>query len=397
MKKIRGVPVADSALAALRLMEPSLLTDSQPTTGRKMENRNLLAEMRAYLERYMVFPSPDYATVSALYCAATHLWPHFDAFPYLHITSHTKRSGKTRLSELLAFLAMNSRNIAGAGAATIYRRIEDEQPTLFMDEIEQLGSETASLMRTVLNVGYRRGQTIPKMGRGNEGIVEFSAYCPKVFIGIGDLFDTLRDRTIAVKLVRGTPPTRFVYDVAKTDGEKLRDAMHTLVRSKKDAILEAYTSTSLSFLSDRDEELWLPLFAVCEVLAPEAVEELKRIAVDMATEKTAVARRYVDLAENEEDAANDEYSERLLIDIHALIVASKRHYLLSADALDALKAIPIAPWRKFRGDGLTVIDMANLLSIHFVKPRNIKIAKNTVRRGYKKEDVARAIAALGTR
>jgi hypothetical protein len=363
--------------------------------------RNLLKEMRDYLNRYMVFPSQDYAIVAALYVTATHLWPHFDAFPYLHITSTTKRSGKTRLSELLAFLAMNARNIAGAGAATIYRRIEDEQPTLFMDEIEALGSEVASLMRTVLNVGYRRGQTIPKMGRGNEGIVEFSAYCPKVFIGIGDLYDTLRDRTIAVKLVRGSPPVRFVYDVAKTDGEEIRDAMHSLLQEKKNTILETYTRTTLPFLTDRDEEMWLPLFAVCEVLAPEAVEELKRIAVDMATEKTAVARRLVELKKenSEEQAADTEYSVRLLNDLHFVMTQSKKHYLLSADALGVLKAIPIAPWRKFRGDGLTVIDMANLLSRYGVAPRNIKIpnGKGQVRRGYKKAEVDKAIASLGSK
>jgi hypothetical protein len=68
---------------------------------------------------------------------------------------------------------------------------------------------------------------------------------------------------------------------------------------------------------------------------------------------------------------------------------------LTADALDALKAIPTSPWRKFRGDGLTNIDMANLLSRFNIAPRNIKISKGVVRRGYKKTEVDKAIAGIG--
>ena len=356
---------------------------------------NLLTDARDYLSRYMVFPSNDYATVAALYAAATHLAPHFDAFPYLHITSHTKRSGKTRLSELLAFMCANSRNFAGATASTIFHSIKEEAPTIFLDEIENLSSESASVMRSVLNVGYRRGQTVPRMGLGSGGVEEWPAYCPKVFIGIGDLYDSLRDRTVVIKLIRGQSPQRFVYEIAKADGSELRDRMHKTLTDVKNLVLDSYARhDGLSFLSDRDEELWLPLFAVCQVLAPDAAEDLKRIAVDMATEKTAVARRHVDLRESEEAAVDDEYSVRLLRDLHSLIVSSRKSYILSGDVLDALKGIPIAPWRKFRGDGLTIIDMANLLSRFGVAPRNIKVSKGIVRRGYRKQDVDKAIVNL---
>lgn len=356
---------------------------------------NVLSKTRGFLNRYMVFPAQDHAIVTALYCAVTHLWQHFDALPYLHITSVTKRSGKSRLAELMQFVCNNPVSAAGAGgAASLYRSVEDEQPTIFMDEIERLSSETGSVMREMLNVGYRRGGVMRRWSA--QGAEEFPAFCPKVFIGIGDLYDTLRDRTIAVKLVRGKPPMRFLYEVAKTDGAALRDEMHRVVQENKVAILDSYARIDLSFLSDRDEELWLPVFAVCSVIETEMVEELKRIAVDMATEKTTPARRHVELEESEEQAATNEYGERLLIDLHALMLQSKKPYVLSADAIDALKAIPTAPWRKFRGDGgLDPIDMSNLLArFTNVKPVNIKVSRGVVRRGYRKDDVAKALATL---
>lgn len=348
---------------------------------------------RDFLNRYMVFPSPDYPLVCALYAAATHLWTQFDAFPYLHLTASVKRAGKTRLSELLAFMCANPINVAGASAASIFRRIEDDKPTLFMDEIESLASEAASIMRTVLNVGYRRGQTVSRMGKN--GVVDYETYCPKVFIGIGDLYDTLRDRTIVIRLTRGTPAERFVYAIASTDGEQLRDQLIEAVKEKQNEILNSYmTNGELSFLSDRDAELWTPLFAVCHGIAPELVDELKRIAVDMSTEKTAVARKHMDLKESEAEAQEKEYSEHLVRDMAALVKGKK--YVTSADAIELLKAIPTAPWRKFRGDGLTMSDMARLLNVHHVRPRYIKISKtaNKVARGYRKDDLEKAASAL---
>lgn len=348
-----------------------------------------------FVNRYMVFPSQDYAFVGALYCAATHLWPFFDCFPYLHITSHTKRSGKTRYSELLGFQVANPFNVTGATAYTIFKSIKDDMPTIIMDEIESLGRETADTMRQVLNSGYRKGQTIPRGGKG--GVIEqWPTFCPKIFIGIGDMNDTLRDRNIVVRLIRGEPKDRFVRTFAEADGQELRDEMHKVMRDGKDEILNAYQSSSgLPFLTDRDEEIWMPMFAICQVIMPEAVEDLKRIAVDMATEKTAVAKRHIDLKGSEEEAQDEEYSVKLLRDLHTAFQTTKAKHLTSVDAMALLRANPVAPWRKFRGDdGLSVIDMANLLSRFGIAPRNIKIAKGKVNRGYKRDDVMAAIAKL---
>ena len=139
--------------------------------------RALFAEMKDFITGYVTFPNDDdYALVASLWAAATYLWPHFDAFPYLVITSDTKRSGKTRFSEILSFLCSNSRNMAGMTAATVFRTIRDEQPTMFIDEAESLSGESADTMRTVLNVGYRRGQTIPRVEKNR--VVQWPAYCP---------------------------------------------------------------------------------------------------------------------------------------------------------------------------------------------------------------------------
>lgn len=375
-------------------------------------SRDLLASIQSYIERYVTFANPDYSYVAALWAAGTFLFPRpqqdpdgtysipavtFDAFPYLVITSDTKRSGKTRFSEVLSFLSSRPRNFAGASAAAVFRSIRHDCPTMFNDEAEMLAGEAANTMRAVLNAGYRRGQTVPRAGGTDEGgVEEWPVYCPKVFILIGDVYDTLRDRSVIVRMQRAEAPSRFVYDRAKAEGTELRQRLEAAITAKRDAIADTYTAhKGLTFLSDRDEEIWLPLFAVCEVLAPHRVTELQRIAVDMATEKTAPARRYVNLQGAEEAADDDEYSRRLLRDLAAIFAKAERA-VFTKDALIRLHELTTGPWRKFRGAGLTAIDLANMLSRFGLEPKLVRIGgkKGQVARGYRREEVERAARGL---
>jgi hypothetical protein len=116
----------------------------------------LLAELESYIRSYVSLAETCYALVIALWLMATHVWPAFDAFPYLVVTSATKRSGKTRLLELISFIASNSRLVANISPAALYRAISADKPTLLIDEAE-LFSQSKSEFRSLLNSGYRRG------------------------------------------------------------------------------------------------------------------------------------------------------------------------------------------------------------------------------------------------
>lgn len=371
----------------------------------------VLYHTQAYIERYVTFSNPDHAFASTLWAVATHMFPRptqkldgrgydlpavvFDAFPYLIITSDTKRSGKTRFSEVLSFLCNRPKNVTGATAASIYHHIRNECPTLINDESELLVGEGASVLRSVLNAGYRRGQVVPRVD-GDE-VVEWPTYCPKMFILIGDVFDTLRDRSIVIRMQRGDAKERFVFERARAEGELFRAQIESLVTRHRDDIANLYAAhKGLPFLSDRDEEIWLPIFAVCEVLAPARVEELKRVAVDMSTEKTAPRRRFVDIQDEAEKLADErEYSERLLADLASIFRHGERA-VFTQEALVRLHDLTVGPWRKFRGTGLTAIDLSNLLSRFGVEPTLIKLGgkKGKVARGYRREQVEKASKAL---
>lgn len=358
----------------------------------------VINDLQAYYLRYVSFPDPGaYSFVLALWSIATHMWPSFDAFPYVMITSETKRSGKTRTSELMSFVAANAHNVSGVTPATIFRMIRDDSPTIIIDEAETLSSESADMMRSIVNVGYRRGQTIPRMSK--TGVEHWPAYCPKVFVLIGETFDTLRDRCIIMRMQRAKAPQRFLYDLVKGDGELLRDRAADLIAELKNVVIDAYAShAGLDYLQDRDAELWMPLFAVCSVFCSERLTELTRVAVDMSMEKTAPAKHHRTLegdGDAEEQAFLGEYGERLVRDVAMIMHDSKAVRVMSTGKLlAALHELPTGPWRKFRGELLSAIDLSNLLSGFGCKPKNIRDGsgrKSPVVKGYSRADIEAAL------
>jgi Protein of unknown function (DUF3631) len=356
----------------------------------------LIGQLESYIRSYVTLGETCYALVIALWLAATHVWHTFDAFPYLVVTSSTKRSGKTRLLELISFVASNSRLVANISPAALYRTIDEEKPTLLVDEAEMFSS-AKSEYRSLLNAGYRRGQTVKR----HDG--DYGTYCPKAFALIGDVHDTLRDRSIVIEMRRGEAARRFVYATAKEEGAALREMIKATLSSKAEEITEALRGfEGLSFLTDRDEEIWSPLFILCRMICPDRIDELTRAAADISASKTARARRHSELGEEEDRAQEEEYAVRLLKDL--LRVSGDQKQITTQEAITKLRQIPTSPWRRFRGDGLKdgiegAMVVAGLLSRFGVKPSTIRIAPKgagtgSTAKGYKRDALLNALAEI---
>lgn len=366
---------------------------------------SVIEKLRKYILSYSVLKDPALVIPLSLWIAATYIFEAFDAFPYLVITAKVKRAGKTRLKELIGFTCRVPFNVTGASAAALFRSIKDNKPTILWDEAEELSKEGNSLMRQFLNSGYRKGQSIPRVGK--DGVTEWPTYCPKAFVLIGDVFDTLRDRSIIMEMERVTSEQadsmkRFSYEMAKLEGEAIGEELKTLLTEKAESIMEAYNNEELSFLTDRDEEIWRPIFAVAKILDVETyntkttskTRSMKALAVDLATEKTNT-ERYKPSAENEEKLAQEEYGFKLLEDLLSIIPKGTK-CISSSDAIEKLRSIDVAPWRKYGGNGLTLNNsaepnsMSALLTPFGVSPKVVR-NENKVMRGFLRVDVERAI------
>jgi hypothetical protein len=358
----------------------------------------IVATLESTFRRYVALDS-GLPLVLALWTLATYIFDCFDALPYLAITSPTIRCGKTRLGEVLKPIACKGSMSVGISVAALFRVIDREHPTLIIDEAESLRdrSERASALREILNAGFRRGQTVRRClelsrvkvhqrGKSKSKAEaksyvpqEYDVYCPKVLICIGSLPDTVADRSIPIRMHRRSNETlaRFRFSRFEREAADLKADIERLwTEARKRAVAEWYENNDLFFLQDREAEIWLPLFAVCAIVAPDRIPELEAAARALADAKAA-----------------DEPSDlgiRLLADIGRVFQAHLADRLHTAVILDDLNGIEDSPWPGWsHGKGVDARALSKLLGPFGINPQDVRIAE-TVRKGYMREQFADA-------
>ncbi len=187
-------------------MEANEASGTSPPTG------ELIQRIMEQVRRFVVL-SDDQQLALALWVLHTHAIEAFENTPYLSVRSAEKQSGKTRLLEVLVELVARSEHWASRPtAATVFRIMADDQPpTLLLDEIDSIWSDTGRNeehedLRGALNAGNRRGAVVPRcetVGRKIK-IQRFPVFCAKAFAGIGVPPDTIADRSIPIVLKKRT-------------------------------------------------------------------------------------------------------------------------------------------------------------------------------------------------
>ena len=155
----------------------------------------LVSAVEDLLKRHLVVPA-GIPLVLGLCVLATHLAECFDYSAYVAITSPALRCGKSTLAQLLSWLCRRAMFTVGISAAALFRLIETFHPTLIMDEAEGLLGDRN--LRGFINAGFRKGAVVPRVV-GRE-ILQFSVYGPKIFCLIGDVPETIRDRSILIPM-----------------------------------------------------------------------------------------------------------------------------------------------------------------------------------------------------
>ncbi|HWG21429.1 MAG TPA: DUF3631 domain-containing protein [Terracidiphilus sp.] len=341
---------------------------------------NVILEAENLIRRFAILPDAAYLPL-ATWAVATYMPDAFDAFPYIALVSPAKRCGKTRVLELLELLCAQAWRGTSPTAAALYRMMEDTH-TLLLDEVEALRgrqvSEVSQAILAVLNAGHRKGATVPRCHGPKNELKYFPVYGPKAFAAIGKLPDTLADRSICITMQRKTAAqavARFLQSRARAQTEPLRKSLNEWAALNCETVQIAYErSPDLQFMEDRESDLWMPLFAVCAVAAPDRVEELKKCAQALTGIKAA-------------DDLEDSLSLKLLADVRSVWPNGITH-MLSAPLLDALKRITDSPWGE-RDRELTPRKLAKMLRPFGPEPRQVRVNSGTGK-GYRSADFEQA-------
>jgi hypothetical protein len=119
----------------------------------------------------------------------------------------------------------------------------------------------------------------------------------------------------------------------------------------------------LDWLSDRDADLWMPLFAVCSVAAPNRVPDLKKNALALTGAKQT------------QDAENT-MSLRLLGDLRR-VWTPRQPQGSTSDLIERLRGLEESGW----DERLTPYKLGKLLRTFQISSRNIRL-DGVVRKGY---------------
>ena len=274
-----GVGALDAAVKAARAENghtkgqgrPIEFTNIEPWPN-GVDGATLLSDLSTTLRKYVIV-TDEQVDAASLWNIHSHAHDASDVSPKLVLKSAQKRSGKTRLAAVLARTVARPLYISGIKPAALLRIIETHRPTLLLDEMDaamKQDREMAEALRGIINSGFDRAgaryiMNVPIPGGGYEPR-QFSTWAPQLLSGIGNLPDTVRDRSIEIEMVRKRPG-ETVKRLRRRDGVDLRDLGRQSARWASDNLekLRNHNPEMPLGLDDRAADAWEPLFSIADL------------------------------------------------------------------------------------------------------------------------------------
>lgn len=351
-----------------------------------MTGNDLIAAVRAWLRRYVVL-SPAQELVIALWCLHTWVYDRLGrTTPYVEVTG-VSGSGKTRIMEACSLISRGSIILTTLRTLAMARRIAETEGavTFFVDEAERLSSAAFGDQRSMLASGYRRGGE-HMISVGKETAM-FQVFCPKMFTSLRTLMPVLHNRCIPIWVERGKPTgdLGLEWERAEATAAEVIEQYKAVMRLTP----RFQTVDPMWLTSERDREIWTPLFSLAATLkaSQSVMDELTAASVDLSSLR-GIDRRCDALVEDEA-AKERSYAVRLLQDAKA-VAKQGETFIPSRELVERLRALPTGPWRTYQRSGLTEITLAQLLSAFGIDPRVARLGKgrkSATARGYRVADL----------
>jgi hypothetical protein len=260
-------------------------------------------------------------------------------------------------------------------AAALFRAVSANRPSLLFDECDSyFGPRVAQQheeLRGLVNAGHRRGAVAYRcVGEpAKMEVREFPAFCAVALAGIGDLPDTILDRSVVIRMKRRAPheiiePFRIRHAAPAADA--LRGRLTDWAKNNLDALAQA-EPTMPDGIADRAADVWEPLLAIAEAAGGAWPERARQAAVDL----------------NRARQADPSLGIKLLMDCRGAFASTDRHS--TEELLEYLTGLDESPWGDLRGKALDARGLARRLKRYDIGPRQVRFGEAT-RKGYQRED-----------
>ena len=330
-----------------------------------LDAARLLDLLSTRLKRHMVITDAQ-ADVIALWILHTYVYRLFRHTPRLAVISPEKRCGKSTLLELLELLCCNPLKTDSASEAAIFRKVDSEDAlTLVMDEADSFMSTQPGL-RNVLNSGFAAsGQSLRCVKSSDDYASKgFKTFCPVAIASIGDLPDTVMDRSIVIRLRRKTDDE--TVERIRPHRETIAQDGEAIAAWAANVDLTQHLDPSIpDGLGDRQADISAVLIAVADLAGCEWPERARAALLEVFT--------------TVEEAS---LGAMMLGDIRAIFAEADAAKLSSGAICAALVKLEHRPWAEFRGGAaISKPQLASLLAPFGISPINIRIGQDVVK-GY---------------
>ncbi|MCX5532337.1 DUF3631 domain-containing protein [Streptomyces sp. NBC_00006] len=348
---------------------------SEPTTE-SAEGAELLGQLRAQIARFVIPPSQEALHAVTLWVAATHLQPAWQHAPRLAVVGPAKRCGKSRLLDVVTETVRNRLITVNASPAAIFRSITDEDPpTLLVDEADTLfgtakAAEKNEDLRGLLNAGHQRNRPTLRVSGPEHKPQAFPTFAMAALAGIGDLPDTIMDRSVVIRMRRRAAGE----EVAAFRTGRDTPALHA-IRDRLSAWLQPLYPQALEAepvmpVEDRAADTWEPLIVIA----------------DLAGGEWPAFARTACRSMSDYEAGQDEEGglrTRILVDIRRVFAAEGDPTVLrTSRLLGELNADKEAPWAEYGAGGLTPRGLQLLLKDYGIGSANRRFPDGTQAKGF---------------
>ena len=343
-----------------------------------VNGEELAEELVSTIKRYVYLPDGA-ADVAAMWVLHTYISDGYQFSPRLFIHSPEPRCGKTTFLDVLERLCYKPLAVSSITGPSMARMItkNNGQITLLADEVDRYLNNDNDTLCKVLNAGYERGKKImcvETSGRNKDPML-FDCFAPCALAGIGNIPNTVQDRSLTITMKRKTDSDRverFRYRKIIVQTTELQQKCKRFIMDNEQEIIKCEPEVP-EILSDRAADVSEILFAIAETISHEWYKRLVKSVL------TLVKKQNV----------NNELSVRtqLLVDIWSIFTSIENKWISSSDLVDKLNEIETSPWSEWnKGHPMSTAALARQLKFFGIAPVQHRESYNNRSRKYYVQD-----------
>lgn len=200
----------------------------------------------------------------------TYFYPVFSAYPFLHIKA-PKRSGKSQCLNFLRQLCFNAIK-ARPSLAALGDTVDALRGTYLIDQADSLERKGGEDLLEILTDSYKKGggqrRIVGFDKNKRREVLEYETYCPKAFASIRELPEDLRDRCIAISLMRSQKNFPDPDD-SLFNWQKIRGKIYQFLIANYDSAEVNHSVKKIDYRQKQEKvgrslELWLPFEIMLE-------------------------------------------------------------------------------------------------------------------------------------